>query len=316
MQVNMSGDPEQEYFADGITEDIVTELSRFSDLFVIARNSTFRYKGRLVDIRQVGRELGVRYVLEGSIRRSGDRVRITGQLIDSTTGAHRWSERYDREIKDVFAVQDEVARTIAALLSAHVSRAETERTLNKPPATWQAYDYYMRAADILASYMSSLSAEELYEGRRLLENSLAIDPNYARAYAKLSYTYSTAWVQGIDSDYLNPIALDRALQFARKAVRLDPNLPLGQSQLGTVLTWMHQHDASVAAFERAIALNPNYSEWRFAMALTYAGEFTRAIEVMRAHTRLDPFYPPLATGFWGFCPLYAQEIYGRVAAAS
>ena len=125
---NMSGDPQQEYFADGISEDIITELSRFSDLFVIARNSSFRYKGRVVDLGQVGRELGVRYVLEGSVRRGGDRVRITAQLIDAGTRVHRWADRYDQELKDVFAIQDDVARTIAAILVAHVNMAEAERT--------------------------------------------------------------------------------------------------------------------------------------------------------------------------------------------
>ena len=143
---NMSGDPDQEYFSDGITEDIITGLSRFSELFVIARNSSFQYKGKSVDMRQVGRELGVRYVLEGSIRRAGDRVRISAQLIDAVTGAHRWAERYDRKLEDVFAVQDEVSRTIVAVLVAHVNKAETERTLAKPPAAWQAYDHYLRAA--------------------------------------------------------------------------------------------------------------------------------------------------------------------------
>ena len=160
---NLSGDATQDYFSDGITEDIITELSRFSELFVIARNSSFQYKGKSLDIRQIGRELGVRYVLEGSIRRAGDRVRITGQLIDATTGGHRWAERYDRELKDVFALQDEVARTIVSILAAHVNKAEAERTLLKPPATWQAYDYYMRAGDTLALYWSSLKVEQLYE---------------------------------------------------------------------------------------------------------------------------------------------------------
>jgi TolB-like protein len=149
---NISGDKDQEYFSDGISEDIITELSRFSELFVIARNSSFQYKNRVVDVRQVGRELGVRYVLQGSIRRDGDRVRISAQLADAVTGTQRWAERYDRQLTDVFAVQDEVARTIAALLAAHVNKAEIERTLNKPPADWQAYDYYLRAADAHASF--------------------------------------------------------------------------------------------------------------------------------------------------------------------
>ena len=144
---NTSGDKEQDYFSDGITEDIITELSRFSDLFVIAHNSSLQYKGKAVDVRQVGRELGVHYVLQGSIRRGGDRVRISVQLIDAVTGIHRWAERYERQLEDVFAVQDEVARTIVAILAAHVNKAEIERTLNKPPETWQAYDYYLRATD-------------------------------------------------------------------------------------------------------------------------------------------------------------------------
>ena len=134
----------------------------------------------------MGRELGVRYVLEGSIRRAGDRVRISAQLVDAVTGAHRWAERYDRKLDDVFAVQDEVARTIVTLLAAHVNKAEAERTLNKPPAAWHAYDYYMRAADVFSSFRTSLDVERLYETRRLLERCVSIDSNYARAYGMLS----------------------------------------------------------------------------------------------------------------------------------
>jgi TolB-like protein/class 3 adenylate cyclase len=232
---NMSGDKEQEYFSDGITEDIITELSRFSELFVIARNSSFTYKGKAVDVRQVGRELGVRYILEGSIRRAGDRVRITAQLIDATTAAHRWAERYDRKLEDVFAVQDEVARTIVTILAAHVNKAEMERILLKPPANWQAYDYYMRAADTFATYLSLFKVEDVYEVRRLLEHALSIDPNYARAYALLSNTHRTVWTQPLDGDYLNPATLERAYQLARKAIQLDPNLPQGHAQLGFVM---------------------------------------------------------------------------------
>jgi adenylate cyclase len=296
---NLSGDPSQDYFSDGITEDIITELSRFSELFVIARNSSFQYKGKSPDIRQVGRELGVRYVLEGSIRRSGDRVRISGQLIDAGTGAHRWAERYDRKLEDVLAVQDEVARTIVGILAAHVSKAEIERTLVKPAATWQASDYYMRAANTLASFRSSLKMEELYEARRFLEHALSVDPNYARAHAELSRTYTTAFVNSIDADFLNQAALDRAYQSARKAVQLDPNLSQAHADLGYVLTYKRQNEAAIAEFERAIALNPNYTDWRFASALVYAGEPAKAIAVVEAHIRLDPFYAPVAPGMLG-----------------
>src|SRR5260370_14104600 len=162
---DLSANPEQEYFADGVVEDIPMALSRFGELFVIARNSSFQYKGKATDVREVGRDLGVRYVLEGSVRRAGDRLRISAQLIDAITGGHRWAERYDRKLEEVFAVQDEVARTIVAILAAHVNKAEAERTLLKPPATWQAYDYYMRGADVVASFFSSWKVEELYEAR-------------------------------------------------------------------------------------------------------------------------------------------------------
>jgi adenylate cyclase len=298
---NSSGDKEQDYFSDGITEDIITELSRFSDLFVIAHNSSLQYKGKAVDVRQVGRELGVHYVLQGSIRRGGDRVRISVQLLDAVSGIHRWAERYERQLDDVFAVQDEVARTIVALLAAHVNKAEIERTLNKPPETWQAYDYYLRAADRHASYWSSHKAAELYDVRRLLEQSIAIDPNYARAYARLSWTYLSAWINSLDGDFLNPAALDRAYQLACKAMQLDPNLPQAHSLLGHVLgKGRGEIEAALAAFERSMALNPNFTDWRFAETLVYAGDPARAIEALERHMRLDPFYVPLAPGLLGF----------------
>jgi adenylate cyclase len=297
---NLSSDPEQEYFTDGVTEDIITELSRFSELFVIARNSSFQYKGKSVDVRQVGRELGVRYVLEGSIRRAGDRVRITGELVDATTGVHRWADHYDRKLEDMFAVQDEVARTIVAILAAHVSRAEATRALLKPPSSWLAYDYFLRGADTYDSFMSTLLPETLYEARRLFEGSLSIDPEYARAYAALSNTYTTAHGQPIDSDYLDPAAIERAHELAAKAVQLDPNLPLAHAKLGIALALRARPEEAIAAFERAIALNPNFSDWRFAIPLVFAGQFVRAIEVAEAHMRVDPFYPPFALFISGF----------------
>ena len=303
----MSGDPGQEYFSDGITEDIITNLSRFSELFVIARNSSFQYKGKSPDIRQVGRELGVRYVLEGSIRRAADRIRISAQLIDAVTGAHRWAERYDRKLKDVFAVQDEVSRTIAAILVAHVNKAEAERTLLKPPATWQAHDFFMRASDFFSATWSSPNLGNLYEARRLLERSISLDPNYARAYAMLSNTHLVAWVHPLDEDHLSPAALERAHRFARKAVQLDPNLPIAHAHLGVVLTFEGQHEQSIAEFEKAIALNPNFTDWRFGMALLRAGEPARATQVIEAHMRYDPFYVPWAPGQLGLARYMLKE---------
>jgi adenylate cyclase len=305
---NAGGDTEQDYFSDGITEDIVTELSRFSDLFVIAHNSSFQYKGKAIDVRQVGRELGVRYVLQGSVRRGGDRVRISVQLIDAVTGAHRWAERYDRQLEDVFAVQDEVARTIVALLAAHVNRAEIERTLNKPPETWHAYDYYLRAADAHAAFLSSFKATDLYEVRRLLERSIAIDPSYARAYARLSWTYFQAWINSLDDDHLNPAALDRAYHLACKAVQLDPNLPQAHAQLGHVLGRRGEHEAALAEFEKAAALNPNFTDWRVGEVLVWAGDPARAIGAVEQHMRSDPFYAPLAP-LWLGCAHYMLKQY-------
>jgi adenylate cyclase len=307
---NLNGEQAQDYFSDGITEDIITELSRFSELLVIACNSSFQYKGKAVDVRQVGRELGVRYVLQGSIRRSGDRVRISVQLVDAVTGAHRWAERYDRRFEDIFAIQDELTRTIAPILAAHVNQAEIERTLNKPPAAWQAYDYYLRAVHIQVPYYSSLKAADLYQVRGLLEQSLALDPEYARACVRLAWTHFAAWVNPLDGDHLSPAALDRAYQLARKAVELDPKLPDAHAFLGHALGRRGEHDAAIAAFERALALNPNFTDWRFAENLVYAGEPERAIASIKRHMRLDPYYVPLAP-VWLAVAHYVLKAYAQ-----
>src|SRR5262249_12603791 len=243
----------------------------------------------------IGRELGVRYILEGSVRRGHNRVRIAAQLIDAATGAHRLAERYDPKLEEGFTLQDEGVRKIVTILTAHVRKAETERTRAKPPNSWQAYDYYLQAAEAFASFASSLRAEDIYEARRLLQQSLAVDANYARSYALLANTYDAVRFNRLDSDYLNPAALDRAHQFARRAVELDPTLPEAHAILGLVLTWMRQHDASIAEFERAVALNPNYVDWRFGLALVLAGDARRAVDVLEAYMRLDPFYAPWAS---------------------
>jgi adenylate cyclase len=291
---NLSGDPKQEYFADGVSEDIITELSRFSDLFVIARNSSFKYKGKAVDVRQVGRELGVRYALEGSVRRGGDRVRISAQLVDSGTGAHRWAERYDRELKDVFAIQDEVARTIAAVLAAHVNKAEAERTLLKPPATWQAYDHYMRAAAAWASFQSSWKLDQLLETRGHLADSLKIDPKYARAYSLLASTHRVAWLNPVNEEYLSPATLDRAITLARTAIELDPNLPEAYAELAYNVIRKSDFDGATVAAERAIALNPNFVDYRLGQVFYSVGQLAKAIEIAKAQMRLDPFHPHFA----------------------
>ena len=307
---NLSGDPKQEYFADGVSEDIITELSRFSDLFVIARNSSFKYKGKAVDVRQVGRDLGVRYALEGSIRRGGDRVLISAQPVDSGTGAHRWAERYDRELKDVFAIQDEVARTIAAILAAHVNKAEAERTLLKPPATWHAYDHYMRAAAAWASFQSSWKLDQLLETRRHLADSLKIDPKYARAYSLLASTHRVAWLNPVNDEYLSPAALDRAITLARTAIELDPNLPEAYAELAYNIIRKSDFDGSMVAAERAIALNPNFVDYRLAQVFYSVGQPTKAIEIAKAQMRLDPFHPHFAPLIAGIAYYLLKEYQG------
>src|SRR5262249_50730524 len=220
--------------------------------------------------------------------RSGDRIRITAQLIDAATGAHRWAERYDRELHDVFAVEDEVVRAIAAILAAHVNRAEVERALLKPPAAWEAYDYYLRGAEAFFLHMGRGTKASLYDARRLLEQSLAIDPDYARAAAVLSWTYLNTYIVPFDGDYLSPAALDRPLDWRGQAVRLAAHLPQARAQLGHVLLYKRRHDEAIAEFERAFALNPNFFDYRYARALSYVGEPARAIQVLEANIRLDP----------------------------
>jgi adenylate cyclase len=310
---NMSGDPEQEYIADGIVEDITTELSRFRELFVIARNSSFHYKGQAVDVRQVGRELGVRYVLEGSIRRDRERMRISVQLVEAMTGTHRWAERYDRDVKDVFVVQDEIARTVAAILAAHVSKAEAERTLLKPPTSLQAYDYYMRAAAAYAIFHRAMQVSLIHDTRRLLEQCLAMEPGYARAYALYSETKISTHALRLDGDHLNAAALEDAHQWAEKAVQLDPNLPQAHAQLGYVLCFKGMAEEAVAHVEQAMELNQNFTDRRLSMVLVYTGRAEQAIEVAKAQLRNDPFALPIARGHLGLAYLFLKRYSEAVA---
>lgn len=296
---NLGHDPQLEYFADGIVEDIITDLSRFSELFVIARNSSFQYKGKLTDVRQVGRALGVHYVLQGSIRRCGEGVRVSLQLVDAQTGAHRWAERYDRQIDEVFQVQDQVARSVAAILAAHMSKAEAERTALKPPATWQAYDYYRRAVDAYADFHRLMEVASIYKARALIGQCIAIDPNFARANVLLSQTQISTWAIPLDDDFSSPAVLDAAYRAAQKAVQLDSNLPQARYQLGLSLSFKREVEAAVAECERAVALNPSYTDSRFIQVLVSAGQHERAVNVGEAHLRVDPFTLPVARGWLG-----------------
>ena len=296
---------------DGFAEDLISELSRFRELRVIARNLSFRYRGRAVDVRDIGRDLGVAYILEGSMQRSGERIRITAQLIDTATGIHHWAERYDRNLEDVFAVQDEVTWTIVTTLAVQVNQAERERARGKAPSAWQAYDYYLKAGEAYASYYATLDVERAYEARRLLEHALAVDPHFARAYSRLAVVHLTMWHNGRPGDFGNPALIERARELALKAVELDPTSPHAHADLGFILTYRRDYDAAGAAFEQATALNPSFSDWRFIALLVFAGEFERALRVADRHKRADPFYPPPNMAFSGL----AQHMLGRYVEA-
>lgn len=284
-----------EYLADGVVDDIITALTRFPDLFVIARNSSFQYKGRPADVRQIGRELGVRYVLEGSLGRRGGNVRITVQLVDAESGRCLWADKYDFQLNNVFDVYDEVAGTIAAVLSSHVNRAELERVALKPPASWQAYDLLLQAAHVYDSEAISSTNE----ARLLAERAIELDPQLARGYLIIASSLVRAWINRLGPLHLNEAALDRAHDLALRAVHLEPNLPQARAMLGNSLSWKGQHDLALAEFSRALKRNPNYSDWRYPAGVLLAGDAQQAVEVSLLNMRLDPFYPAVSAGWLG-----------------
>ncbi len=311
---NLSGDPSQEYLSDGITEDIINGLSYFSDLSVIARNSSFSYKGRAVDVREAGGQLGVRYIIEGSVRRMGDRIRITAQLVDTQSGIRQWAERFDRALGDVFAIQDEITQSIVRIVVAHVGNAEVERVSRKKPDSWTAYDLMMQGDQAQRVLEQSWDPKYLYEARRLFADALKIDPQNAQICAKLGHTYVRAYADPAAPDLGNRKDLDDGYELALKAVSLDPNLPLARAQLGWAYFWMNQIDASVREFEKAVSLNPNFTDYRFSAILVFAGKSSRALDVLQAHVRLDPFHPPQLHAIQGHA-LYMLKRYQEALAA-
>lgn len=311
---NLSGDPSQDYLSDGITEDVIGGLSRFSDLSVIARNSSFSYKGRSVDVREAGRQLGVRYLVEGSVRRFGDRIRITAQLVDAQSGVQRWGERFDRALGDVFAVQDEIAQSIVAIVVAHLGNAEIERVSRKPAGSWTAYDLTLqgdRAQTLAEQYWD---AKYVYEARRLYAEALRIDPDNSKICAKLGHTYIRAYADPTSPDLGSHNDLDHGFNFARQAVGFDPNMPLARAQLGWAYAWMRQPDAAIAEFEKAMALNSSFVDYRFPLVLTFAGEPERALRVEHDYVRLDPFYGSMLPVIRGIA-LYTLKRYSEALAA-
>jgi adenylate cyclase len=295
--VNMGGDPEQEYFADGMTEDLITDLSQISGLFVIARNSTFTYKGKPVKIRQVAEELGVRYVLEGSVRRSGDRVRINTQLIDATTGGHLWAERYDRRYKDVFELQNEVIGKIVSALTVKLTGAEKVQLARRPTDNLEAYDYYLRAErDLYSEDISQLSVT-----LSLYEKAIALDPNFADAHAGYARAAVDVWRLGYVNVLASPVARKRAYEAADQALSLDSKIPRAYSVLGVLQVVDGRYDEAIESARKAVSLGPNSADAyvNLAIVLMFSGRPAEALAAMETALRLNPRPSSGVLGYYG-----------------
>ncbi|MFH1241487.1 MAG: tetratricopeptide repeat protein, partial [Pseudomonadota bacterium] len=282
--VNMSEDPKQEFFSDGITEEIINALSKVPKLFVIARNSTFTYKGKPVKVQQVSGELGVRYVLEGSVRKAGDRVRITAQLIDATTGHHLWSERYDRELKDIFALQDEITLKILNALQVKLTEGEQVRIYGRGTDNLEAYFKVLEGREQSSRFNEDGNAM----ARKLFEQAIALDPNYAMAYWRLSATYLMDLILG--STKSPKESLKQAENLAQKALAVGGALAEAHALLGRIYLAKRQYEQAIAEGERAIAIDPNspIAQYALAFSLTRVGKHEEAIALYKKAMRSDP----------------------------
>jgi TolB-like protein/class 3 adenylate cyclase len=282
---NMSGDPEQEYFADGMVDDIITALSRFKSLFVIARNSSFTYKGKPVDIRVVARELGVRYVLEGSIRRAGNRIRVTAQLIDSSSGSHVWADKYDGPIENMFELQDQITEAVVGVLEPAIQQAEIERTRRKRPENLNAYDYYLRSL-ALTNAFTRKAAQEMLEG---CLHAIRLDPSFAPAYALAARAYVQRLTQGWIVD--EPKEYAEVLDLVERGLRADRLDPFMLGTAGQCFAWFERDlSKGIAYIDEAISINPNFAHgfMQSGLVRTRVGETRIAIDHLERARRLSP----------------------------
>ena len=304
---NMSGDVEQEYFADGISEDIITALSKLPQLFVIARNSAFTFKGKNVNVGEVGKSLGVRHVLEGSVRKSGGRVRITAQLIDATTGGHLWAEKFDRELTDIFAVQDDVTAHIVSALELNLSRGDRQNIAVERTNNQEAYDCFLRGRELWWRF----TPEANREAERLLRRAVTLDPGFAPAFAFLAAALANAYSNGWGESPAE--ALEEAEKAALEAVKLDERYPYSLWSLGMSLSWARRNDEALAAAEKAIAFNPNFANGQsmVGIQLHFLGRSAEAIPFLDRAMALDPHFNSIMLYF------RAQALYqlGRYAEA-
>ena len=290
--VNISGDPEQEYFSDGITEEIISALSSVPKLFVIARNSTFTYKGKPVKVKQVAEELGVKYVLEGSVRKGGDKIRITAQLVDALTGHHLWAERYDRNLNDIFAVQDEITKKIITAMQVKLTEGEQVRGAAKGTNNLEAYLKYLQANE----YLNRANIQRNALAKQLAEEAIALDPEYAWAYYVLARTHEVDMWHGTTESPKESLA--EAKQLLQKAIVLDDTFAEAHGRLGFLFSLERKHDKAFALGEKAVALNPNSadSHLRLGKILVFAGRWEESIPEYKTAIRLNPIPPDLY--FW------------------
>src|SRR5229473_3079672 len=284
---NMSGDREQEYFSDGITDDLITALSRLPDLFVIARTSTFTYKGKAAKVQDIGRELGVAYVLEGSVRKAGDNVRITAQLVDASSGDHLWAEHYDRSLKDIFSLQDEIVRRIVTTLKLQLPLDTQWRDfVAQETDNLEAYDDYLRGVEYFAKQAASV--EGIVKARQMFEKAIELDPEYTNAYAGLGFTYFASWYFQYSGD--DPKALDRAIELEQKAIALDEHAYLAHADLCRFYPFKRRYDQAVIECQRAIELGPSCVVCHYFVAdtLVRSGKPQEAIGFVEKAARLDP----------------------------
>jgi adenylate cyclase len=306
--VNMSGDPEQEYFSDGMTEDLITDLSKIAGLFVIARNSVFTYKGKAVKVDQVGRELGVQYVLEGSVRKAGGRVRITAQLVDAGLGGHLWADRYDRDLEDIFALQDEVTQQIIAALAVKLTESEQERLTRRYTDNLAAYDYFLRGWEQFHRF----TKQSTHQAQQAFERAIELDSQFALAHGYLALKYWLEWSFGWSQ---NSQTLERAFELAQKSTILDDTLPEAHRILGNVYLWKKQHERAIAELEKSIGLNPNDADaiaWQ-GDVLAWAGRPEEAIALVKKAMRLNPVYPVIYTWYLGHAYFLARNYQSAIA---
>jgi len=300
--VNMSGDPEQEYFSDGISEEIITGLSKIPQMFVIARNSSFTYKGKPVKTQVVSEELGVRYILEGSVRKAGNRVRITAQLVDAVTGLHLWAERYDRDLDDIFALQDEITMKILTALQVELTEGQQARVYGKGTDNFEAYIKYLQARKFFT--LSGISEEAVVLSRQAAKEAIALDEAYPAPYVLLAWTYwfdaRFGWGESREESF------KQAYSIAQKAEALDDSIPDVHALLAGIHLSQKRHDLAIGKGERAVALGPNYAEVHAIMAhiLRFAGRFEQAVAMIRKALRLQPNYPPFYLVELAMCDYY------------